>query len=466
MLPLACAKEISAKGDAKMGYQNVGRRGAGLGLAMVLVLAACEREVVLDGPRFSVRTPLEQTLNEDGTPASPAAEAENASVNIALPRASALGDWSHRAGSASHSLPHGTLSAAPQRVWSVKIGQGNSRTGRIAASPVAADGRIFAIDAGGGVTALTQDGAVIWQASVLPGFDNNADVSGGGVALGGGTVFVTTGAGEVVALAANSGAVQWRQRLDGALSGPPTISGGTVYALGRNGSAAALDAGTGRIVWQIEGAPRAGGMLGAGAIAVSNGTAYLPFSAGQLTAVSENGDQLWTAGIAGERLGRAYAGFGDVTGDPVVEGSTIYVGSAAGKTAALSAATGQRIWTAGEGALNAPLVVGGSVFVVNDQARLVRLSANDGAVIWAQIMPYFKNEKPKRFKGITAHYGPVLAGGHIVVASGDGTLRLFDPASGAIVGQAEIPSGAASSPALVGGMLLVMGQNGQLHAFR
>jgi outer membrane protein assembly factor BamB len=463
---LAVAKEYSAKGDAMMGFENAGKRGVGLGLGMLLVLAACEREVILEGPRFSVRTPLEQTLNDDGTPATPAAEAGNTTAKINLPRASTIGDWSHRAGSASHSLPHGTLSAAPQRVWSVKVGQGNTRSGRIAASPVAAGGRIFAMDAGGGVTALTQDGAVIWQADVLPSFDNNADVSGGGLAVGGGAVYVTTGAGEVLALAANSGAVQWRQRLDGALSGPPTVSGGVVYALGRNGSAAALDAGMGRILWQIEGAPRPGGMLGAGAIAVSNGTVYLPYSAGQLTAVSQNGDQQWTAGIAGERLGRAYAGFGDVTGDPVIAGGTIYVGSAAGKTAALSASTGQRIWTAGEGALNAPLVVGGSVFVVNDQARLVSLSANDGAVIWAQTMPYFKNEKPKRFKGITAHYGPVLAGGHIVVASGDGTLRLFDPASGVIVGQAEIPSGAASSPALVGGMLLVMGQNGQLHAFR
>ncbi len=466
MLPLADAKEYGAKGDAMTGYQYAGKRGAGLGLAMLLVLAGCEREVILEGPRFSVRTPLEQTLNEDGTPAAPAAEAGNTVAKISLPRASTIGDWSHRAGSASHTLPHGTLSAAPQRVWSVKIGQGNTRSARIAASPVASAGRIFAMDAGGGVSALTQDGAVIWQANVLPEFDNNADVSGGGLAVGGGTVYVTTGAGEVLALAANSGAVQWRQRLDGALSGPPTVSGGAVYALGRNGSAAALDTGTGRILWQIEGAPRPGGMLGAGAIAVSGGTAYLPYSAGQLTAVSQNGDQLWTAGIAGERLGRAYTGFGDVTGDPVIAGGTIYVGSAAGKTAALSAATGQRIWTATEGALNAPLVVGGSVFVVNDQARLVRLSANDGAVIWAQTMPYFNNEKPRRFKGITAHYGPVLAGGHIVVASGDGTLRLFDPASGAIVGQAEIPSGAASSPALMGGMLLVMGQNGQLHAFR
>ncbi len=449
--------------------QNVGRRAVTLagGLAGLMLLAACEREVVLDGPRFGVRTPLAQTLNEGGTPAlAPADGTANVVANISLPRASNLGEWSHRGGSARHSLPHGTLSAAPVRVWSVKIGAGNTRGARISAAPVALGGRIFAMDAGGTVTAVTGDGAVLWNANVSPDFDSNADVSGGGLAATGGTVFVTTGAGEVLALAANSGALQWRQRLDGALSGPPSVDGGRVYVIGRNGSAAALDGASGRILWQLDGAARAGGMLGSGAAGVDGGRVYLPFSSGQIMAVSREGDTLWSAAVAGQRLGRAYGGFGDVTGDPAIVGGTIYVGTAAGRMAAIDAGTGQRIWAAGEGALNAPLVVGGSVFVVNDQARLVRLNAQTGDVIWSQTMPYFKNEKPKRMKAITAHYGPVLAGGHIVVASGDGTLRLFDPASGAIVGQADIPSGAASPPALIGGALVVMGQNGQLHAFR
>ena len=30
---------------------------------------------------------------------------------------------------------------------------------------------------------------------------------------------------------------------------------------------------------------------------------------------------------------------------------------------------------------------------------------------------------------MTAHFGPVLAGGRLLVAGGDGQLRLFDPAS-------------------------------------
>jgi outer membrane protein assembly factor BamB len=134
--------------------------------------------------------------------------------------------------------------------------------------------------------------------------------------------------------------------------------------------------------------------------------------------------------------------------------------------AAIDAGSGARIWTATEGALNPPLVVGGSVFVVNDEARLVRMDAATGEVLWQAEMPYFVNEKPKRQKAIFAHYGPVLAGGRIAVASSDGLLRLFNPMDGAMVATAQIPGGAASAPALAGGSLYVVSGRGQLHAFR
>jgi outer membrane protein assembly factor BamB len=112
------------------------------------------------------------------------------------------------------------------------------------------------------------------------------------------------------------------------------------------------------------------------------------------------------------------------------------------------------------------LVVGGSVFVVNDQAKLVRMDARTGEVIWKIEMPYYVKDKPKKQIAIYAHYGPVLAGRRIVVASSDGFLRSFDAASGALVSAVEIPGGAASSPALAQGLLFVMGGDGKLHAFR
>jgi outer membrane protein assembly factor BamB len=81
-------------------------------------------------------------------------------------------------------------------------------------------------------------------------------------------------------------------------------------------------------------------------------------------------------------------------------------------------------------------------------------------------LPYFTTQKAKRRDAIFAHFGPVLAGGRLVVASDDGLLRFFDPATGAALGELALPGGAAAGPVVAGQTLYVVSGRGQLHAFR
>lgn len=438
---------------------------------LATALAGCEKEVILEGERFDLRAPLDASIPTEEVPAPQAASLlpQNESRAISLPGAGANAEWTHRGGSARHAGPHGVLSAAPARVWSASIGAGNSKRNRLTAAPVVSGGRVYAMDARAKVSALSTGGGLLWQADLTAEFDKNAsEVSGGGLAASGNRIYVTTAYGELAALDAATGAVQWRQRFDAPVIGAPAVDGNTVYAVGRDGTALAVDAANGKVRWQVGGTRASSGMVGTGSPSVGDGLVVFPFAAGEVAGVNEaDGTRAWGAAVAGQRLGRAYAaGMADLTGDPVISGGVVYIGSAAGRTAAFDAKTGQRLWTANEGAMNPPLVVGGSVFVVNDEAKLVRLDATDGTVIWAVQMPYFKAEKPKRWKEITAHYGPVLAGGRIAVVSSDGGIRLFNPTDGSMVGAGEIPGGAASPAALAAGMLFVVGTNGQLHAFR
>jgi len=107
---------------------------------------------------------------------------------------------------------------------------------------------------------------------------------------------------------------------------------------------------------------------------------------------------------------------------------------------------------------------GNSVFLVSDTARLVRLDARDGKVIWSVALPEYKKAKTRLDSYV--HYGPILAGGRLIVASSDGGLRSFDPKSGELLSIVDIPSGAASQPAIVDGVLYVLSQNGKLNAYR
>ncbi len=439
-------------------------------LALVgLVLAACDQDVILPGERFAVRTPLADSVPVEGQPAPVDAPAQplNEARAIGLPAMVSNAEWTERGGSATHNGPHGQLSAQPALAWSVKIGAGNSRRNRITAAPVVAGGAVFAMDALTHVSAVSLAGGLLWQADITAAFDRGGQQSGGGLAVGGGRVFATTGYGEVVALDASTGGVLWRHRMGSPASGAPGLGGGKVFVMSVDGTGWALDAASGKEMWTL---PAAENLLGSdtgASPAVTGANVIFPFAVGVMAASQrETGASLWQAAITGNRLGRAYANSGVITGDPVVTGGVVYVGTQAGRTGAFREDTGEMLWTAEEGAVNPPLVVGGSVFVVNDEDKLIRLDASTGARIWAVPMPYFTASRPKRYAQIYTHFGPVLAGGRLVTVSSDGLIRQFDPATGAVVGQTALPGGAAASPALAAGMMFIVNGQGQLLAFR
>ncbi len=439
-------------------------------LASAALLAGCaEKEVILSGERFPVDAPLAASEPTEANPAPKAPGVPGAaSAPISLPGMQSNADWGQRGGNARHAAPHAALSAAPQLAWATAIGAGDSRRNRITAAPVVAGGRIFTLDAASTVSAVSTGGGLLWQADVTAGFDRGGGASGGGLAAEGGAVYVTTVYGEVLALDAASGAVLWRQRVDSPATGAPAVADGMVYVSGRDGSAWAIGARDGKVAWMITGTPGSEGYVGAAAPTVTPRAIVFPNVAGDLVAVLKigGGTKIWQESLAGKRLGRAYAQSYDITGDAVLAGDTLYAGTGAGRTVAMEAATGDRIWSADQGAMAPPVVAGGAVFLVNDQAQLVRLDAGSGATVWAVDMPYFEAEKVKKRKGIYAHFGPVLAGGKLWVASSDGLLRGFSPVNGALVAQAALPGGAATQPAVAGGTLYVVSRDGQLLAFR
>ncbi|QYK39792.1 MAG: PQQ-binding-like beta-propeller repeat protein [Paracoccaceae bacterium] len=444
-------------------------RSAAFGLAALLVLAACqERELILEGERFDPRAPLEASLVEEGAP--PPVDTTNQIVNrsepISLPPQTQVADWTQRGGNARHLPPHAALSAQPALVWSVNIGQGNSRRTRIAAQPVIGGGLVFAMDSVARVTAVSPAGGTAWTADLTPEIARN-EISGGGLAFGNGRLFATTGYGELIAMDPQTGAVIWRQKLGAPAAGAPTVDGNLVFAVARDSSAWAVAAENGRVVWQLPGTPSPSGMIGAASPAVTGTTVLLPFASGEVTAaLREGGVRLWSATVAGSRRGRTYARLSEITGDPVVAGDVTYVGNQSGRTVAIDTGTGIRRWTAKEGAYGPVLPIGGAVFLVSDEARLVRLDAGTGETVWSVEMPYFTATRERRRAEIVPHFGPVLAGGRLVVASGDGLVRFFNPVDGSPLGAVNVPGGAAAAPAFAQGLMVIAGQNGQLHAFR
>ncbi|MEM9975211.1 MAG: PQQ-binding-like beta-propeller repeat protein [Pseudomonadota bacterium] len=429
------------------------RFGMVAGAVVAGLLAGCgQQEDLLPGQREAVR-PVEVTAN--------------IAVPFTPPRQVATPDWTHRGGDADKFVPHPALGNRLTEVWSVDIGEGNGRRHRITADPIVSGGRIYTIDSRARITATTTAGQVAWQADLTPATDKADDASGGGLAAAGGRIFATSGFGRLAALDAATGEVLWMQRLGASITTAPTVFGNTVYAVSRDSRVWALNAETGRISWELPGAPSASSVLGAAAPAVTQRIAVFPLPSGELVAtLRQSGLRIWAAPIQGGRDGKVYSRINDITGDPVVSGGRIYAGNATGRTVALSANSGERLWTAREGALGPVQVAGGSVFLVSDQNELVRLDANTGTRIWGVDLPLFTATRERRLRDIYPHFGPVLAGGQLYIASGDELLRAFNPETGALTATYPLRGGGAALPAVANGTLYVVSGDGRLHAFR
>lgn len=424
-----------------------------IALTCAALLASCgEQDIILPGERLSIRGDADFT---------------NEVRQIALPAQQANAQWTHRYGSASHKITHPALPASLQQVFAVDIGAGDSRKARITADPVVSGGVVFTLDAHSTVTAVSTAGATIWSMDLAPRLDGSSDASGGGLSTDGDVIYVATGFGALIALSAQDGSVIWSQDLDAPGASAPTIMGNLVYVVGRDSTAWAIEADSGRIAWQISGTPSIGNFGGGAGVAANGDIAVIPLPSGEVIgAFPIGGLRRWSTVVSGDRIGEAAANISDIAGDPVLVGDRAYVGNFSGRLVALNSFDGERIWTAEEGAISPVWPVGGSVFLINDLNELVRLDAADGAPVWRIQLPKFTETRLRQQRTVFAHYGPILAGGRLIVASSDGLIRSFDPTSGAEIGTVAIPGGAASHPVVADGTLYVVSKDGQLVAFR
>jgi len=448
-----------------MGQGNMTNRLTKTTLALVLGfgVAACSsisgNDDVLPGERLPIRA-------DEGFAGVVPAEV-NGSAAIQIPRARAYSSWTHRGSEIDHVQDHAALGDALSLAWTAEIGGGNDRRRRVTAEPVAARGQIYTLDSAGTVSAVTTAGDIVWQASVSPGAEP-LDASGGGLALDGETLFVTSAFGALYALETETGNQRWKQDLDAAGVAAPTVAGGIVYVVGGDSRAWAVNASTGRINWTFSGVPSDQSFAGGASPAVGRTLAIFPFANGDVQAVFRRGGfNRWNASVSGTREGFAVNKISEITADPVIDNGRVYVGNFSGRIAALNATTGDRIWTAEQGANGSILPVGrNDLFTISDQNQLMRLSARDGSVIWSKQLPHFLSDNEERRAEVTVHYGPILAGGRLIVASSDGVLRQFSATDGSALESVDLPAGAASNPIVVDAVLYVVSANGQLAAFR
>jgi outer membrane protein assembly factor BamB len=411
-----------------------------------------EAETILEGDRIALRQPR-ATIASGGV--------------AALPPTIAITDWPQVGGAANRSIGHVAGTATLNRLWSTSIGAGSDSESRVTAPPVAAGGRIFALDAAAQVTAVSTSGNIIWKADLTPEDEDPRDGFGGGLAAVGDVLVAATGFGQVIGLNAANGERRWTFQAESPIRSSPAVSQGRVVVVTRGGMVMAIDAATGKEAWRVTGLEGGASMMGGGgsAPAISGEVVAAPYPSGDIGVIRlRDGRRGWSEPIGGTMRGVAISLISDVTSAPVMAAGRIYAGSVSGRLASFEIPTGRRIWARNIGSYNPVSVAGDSLFVVTEDARLLALRSATGVTIWEAALPRF--DDPEDRSGTFAYGGPLLVGSKLVVVSTDKMIYRFDAATGKPEHVAALPGPSSIPPIAAGGVIYVVDESGDLHAYK
>ena len=385
---------------------------------------------------------------------------------VRLPRPVVNQEWPQSGGEPSHAMYHLAAGETLKIAWRTSVGSGSDSGRKLLASPIVAEGKVFAMDADGRVSAVDPaTGKVLWQAETKPEDASDA-VQPGGIGYGEGRIIAATGYGQVVALAADSGKELWRQGVPGPVRSPPTIGAGKVFVLTVENQTYALDANDGRRLWFHAGIPETAELLGGGSPAIEGGTLVVPYSSGELFALrAENGRVIWSDSLLAQRRSDTISTLADIHGQPVVDRGLVLAISNSGRMAAIDLRSGGRVWDSDLGGVETPWVAGDYVFVLTSTAEVVCIRRSDGRVRWVIGIGRWEDPTVSRPKPLI-WTGPVLAGDRLIVGGAKGEILALSPYTGDVLGHIEVPGGVFIPPVVADRTVYLLSDDAELIALR
>jgi len=408
-----------------------------------------------------------------------------------LPGPQAATAWSQPGGNADNSVEHVIAAPGFTVAWRRGVGAGSSRTRQVMAPVVADNGRVFVLDGEATVSALDSGtGAQAWKVNIRPdereggrrgffGIGGTGGTTGGGfgggVAVGGGKVFVSSGYRIVTALDQATGAVLWTTPVDVPIHGAPTVSGSRVFVVDVENQIQAFDTTTGAQDWSYRGIPEPARIMRASSPAVTGDTVVAPFSSGEVVALrAATGQSVWQQVLSRTSRTSALSEIRDIAGRPVISRGVVYAISHSGLLSALDIRTGQPKWSplpiAG---VNAPLPVGDVVYVVSKDGELTVINRDTGQIYWSRNL---NDGRVRQEGGLLGFFdrtvrpewsGPLLASNRLVLTNSDGELVAFDPKTGAQTASLKLGAGPIYlAPAAYNGALYVLSDKGDLVSIR
>jgi outer membrane protein assembly factor BamB len=358
---------------------------------------------------------------------------------------------------------------AVREMWSVNLGDGEDRRW-LRQHPTLDAGRVYAVNDKGELLALdAHTGKRLWTAnavevgkkgSKLKFWKREATENGlsGSPGVGNGMVVVGGRNGEVVAFNADTGEKRWSVRVTSEVLSAPQVLADRVVVRSNDGRVFGLNTADGARKWVFDRGLPTLSLRGNSTPVGANGVSFIGYDDGTIVALrDEDGLRVWEQVVA-EPDGRTeLERIADIDGELVLDGDQLYAASYHDKVVALSASSGQPLWTHDVGGYSGVALLADKVLLTDKNGNIWALDRNTGDSMWKQNL--LEN------RTLTT---PAVQGDYGVVGDYDGYLHWFKLDTGDVVGRERIEHASVRGTPQVSadGVLYAVSNEGELAAYK
>ena len=339
-----------------------------------------------------------------------------------------------------------------QHEWSATVDNKKALPLRLGLGLAVDNNRVYAAGHKGDVEAFDlQKGHRAWRVNL------KAPLSGG-TAAAGELVLIGSSDGRLFALNAADGKTRWQTRLNGEVLAAPAISAKVIAVRTGDGKLHGLNPADGHELWALEQQVPRLSLRGTARPIIVGDVVLCGFDNGKVLAVNgSDGSVQWEATVTPPHGRTELERLSDIDSTMWVQGQNVYAVGFQGRVAMLALETGQVWWSHEMSSYRGMTLDDDNLYVSTADGEVVALNARTGAEVWRQSVLLHR--------GLTAPAN--MDNNAIVLADFQGYVHWLDKASGTIIGRTSGSNTRVSSaPVVVGDLVLVVNDRGQIRVYR
>ena len=384
---------------------------------------------------------------------------------VVLPPSKKNSSWQYPGGSLNNSLHNISGPNFLKQKYKFNIASGSSKTSALMSSPIIVDGKIFALGSDAKVNAFNlQTKKRLWQKDISIKKEKKSEGFGGGITYDEGTIYSTSGFGNVIAIDAIDGSELWRVDLRIPIRSAPISYNNIVFAITHDNQLFAINNINGEILWSHRGILETASVLSSNSVAIDAGLVFVPYSSGEIYAIRTlNGSVVWTDSLSRTGSSTSLSEINSITARPVADNGRLISISHAGRMVSIDIATGERLWTLDISGTETPWVSGDWVFTLSTNSELIGISRSAGNIKWVTQLEQYLDEDER--EGAIRWSGPILISDRLLIISSHGVAAWVSPQTGEIIETTKIPGSFFIAPIIVDEVIYLLNDDGALIAY-